>query len=41
MFTSSDNTPIFKVLDGSKYDDKLRWAKNPDQNLETEGEDYF
>ena len=30
-----------KVLDVTNYDKKLRWAKNPEQNLETEGEDYF
>eukprot|EP00966_Prymnesium_polylepis_P132080 3054445-Prymnesium_polylepis.1 len=23
----------FKVLDVGKYDDKLRWARNPDQEL--------
>jgi hypothetical protein len=41
MFTGSDGGSFFKVLDVGKYDEKLRWAKNPDQNLETEGEDYF
>ena len=29
------------AVTAGKYDDKLRWAKNPDQDLETEGEDYF
>ena len=39
MFTGPDGATVFKVLDVGKYDEKLRWARNPDQNLETEGED--
>eukprot|EP00966_Prymnesium_polylepis_P043728 1013486-Prymnesium_polylepis.1 len=37
MFTVTDGTSLFKVLDVGKFDGKLRWARNPDQNLE-EGE---
>jgi hypothetical protein len=40
-FTGPDGNSLFKVLDVTNYDKKLRWAKNPEQNLETEGEDYF
>ena len=40
-FTGPDGQPIFKVLDVGKYDEKFRWAKNPEQNLAVEGEDYF
>ena len=39
MFTAQDGSTIFKVLDIGKYDEKLRWARNPEQELE-EGE-YF
>ena len=41
MFSAPDGSKVFKVLELSRYDNKLRWAKNPQQNLETEGEDYF
>ena len=41
MFTGPDGASVFKVLDVGKYDEKLHWARNPEQNLETEGEDYF
>ena len=40
-FTGPDGQPIFKVLDVGKYDEKFRWAKNPEQNLAEEGVDYF
>ena len=40
-FTGPDGQPIFKVLDVGRYDEKFRWAKNPEQNLAVEGEDYF
>ena len=40
MFTGPDGASVFKVLDVGKYDEKLRWARNPrEQNL-AEGE-YF
>jgi hypothetical protein len=41
MFTGPDGASVFKVLDVGKYDKKLRWARNPEQNLDVEGEDYF
>ena len=41
MFTGPDGASLFKVLDVGKYDEKLRWARNPEQNLEVEGDDYF
>ena len=41
MFTGPDGGSLFKVLDVGKYDDKLRWARNPEQDLAEEGEDYF
>jgi hypothetical protein len=41
MFTGPDGASLFKVLDVGKYDDKLRWARNPEQDLAVEGEDYF
>jgi hypothetical protein len=34
-----DGSKVFKVLDVGKYDDKLRRARNPEQNL-AEGEYY-
>ena len=40
-FTGPDGQPIFKVLDVGKYDEKIRWAKNPEQNLAEEGVDYY
>ena len=40
-FTGPDGNTIFKVLDVGKYDDKYRWAKNPEQNLAEQGEDYY
>ena len=40
-FTGPDGNTIFKVLDVGKYDEKFRWAKNPEQNLAVEGEDYY
>ena len=40
-FTATDGSTVFKVLDVTKYDNKLRWAKNPKQDLAKEGEDYF
>ena len=40
-FTGPDGKSLFKVLDVGKYDEKFRWAKNPEQNLEEEGVDYF
>ena len=40
MFTGPDGASVFKVLDVGKYtDDKLRWARNPEQNLAEGG--YF
>ena len=41
MFTGPDGASLFKVLDVGKYDDKLRWARNTEQDLAVEGEDYF
>ena len=41
MFTGPDGASVFKVLDVSKHDEKLRWARNPEQDLAVEGEDYF
>ena len=41
MFTGPDGDTLFKVLEMGKYDGKLRWAKNPEQDLAEEGEDYF
>ena len=41
QFTAPDGSHVFKVLDVGKYDEKFRWAKNPEQNLAVEGEDYF
>ena len=41
MFTAPDGSTVFKVLDVGKYDEKFRWAKNPEQNLAVEGEDYY
>ena len=40
-FTGPDGKSLFKVLDVGKYDEKFRWAKNPEQNLAVEGEDYY
>ena len=40
-FTGPDGNTLFKVLDVGKYDEKFRWAKNPEQNLAVEGEDYY
>ena len=40
-FTGPDGDTVFKVLDVGKYDEKFRWAKNPEQNLAVEGEDYY
>ena len=40
-FTGPDGKAIFKVLDVGKYDEKFRWAKNPEQNLAEEGVDYY
>jgi hypothetical protein len=40
-FTGPDGDTVFKVLDVGKYDEKFRWAKNPEQNLAEEGEDYY
>ena len=39
MFTAPDGSKVFKVLDVGKYDEKLRWARNPEQDL-AEGEYY-
>jgi hypothetical protein len=39
MVTAPDGSKVFKVLDVGKYDEKLRWARNPEQDL-AEGE-YF
>ena len=41
MFAAPDGSKVSKVLDVGKYDDKLRWARNPEQDLAVEGEDYF
>ena len=41
MFTGPDGETLFKVLEMGKYDGKLRWAKNPEQDLAEEGEDYY
>ena len=41
MFTGPDGASLFKVLDVGKYDEKFRWAKNPEQNLAEEGVDYY
>jgi hypothetical protein len=40
-FTGPDGDTVFKVLDVGKYDEKFRWAKNPEQNLAEEGVDYY
>ena len=40
-FTGPDGDTVFKVLDVGKYDEKFRWAKNPEQNLSEEGVDYY
>ena len=40
-FTGPDGDTVFKVLDVGKYDEKFRWAKNPEQNLAEEGIDYY
>ena len=37
MFTGPDGASVFKVLDVGKYDEKLRWARNPEQNLAAQG----
>ena len=41
MFTGPDGKTVFKILDVGMYDEKLRWARYPEQDLEVEGEDYF
>eukprot|EP00966_Prymnesium_polylepis_P064550 1496699-Prymnesium_polylepis.1 len=41
MFTGPDGAKLFKVLEMTKYEKKLHWAKNPAQNLSVEGEDYY
>jgi hypothetical protein len=38
-FHGPDGQPVFKILDAGKYDGNLRWAKNPDQELDEEN--YF
>jgi hypothetical protein len=41
MFTGPDGKKVFKILDVGMYDEKLRWARYPEQDLAMEGEDYF